>query len=428
MIYLAAFVLACSLIIFAFLRAQVLFHAHPPLARNFSDGILSQPEKSFPPGPFQVPLRTMFRDISLSRTMSDISRPVGSVFTAPGIGTNPRWALELKKKFGPVLGIRNGPFKAIIVQDINAAQEIFVKNWQKINARPDDVFFNVIGGRNLSADNMGYGIAFAEGERWRTNRKFALMKVFGKDKIRLLQDKIQGEIDKFCSWMADVAIGTSSTTAIIAPLTTVSALAMNIIGAISCEIRPDPLYNTEADAAAEKHAKMAKSIMDMLHMANQKSVLLSLNRIFAPLRQLEWAGYPKFFEYEDSRFRFSQPYLSLISFSRNTTTARKLLRELVEQREREIQAQGLPEHPTILDLLVSERLQDAEFVDVDTEDIVSMMFGPFKVACFPTEDHQSTALTLHRLVYCRHWHDERNDQLAAPALSQSARRYEATGC
>jgi hypothetical protein len=53
-----------------------------------------------------------------------------------------------------------------------------------------------------------------------------------------------------------------------------------------------------------------------------------------------------------------------------------MLKQLVEEREKEVDTQGLPERPTILDLLVSSRLQDPEFASVESEDLVSILLGP----------------------------------------------------
>jgi hypothetical protein len=51
------------------------------------------------------------------------------------------------------------------------------------------------------------------------------------------------------------------------------------------------------------------------------------------------------------------------------------MKQLIEDREKEIDSQGLPERPTILDLLVSSRLQDPEFAAIASEDLVTMILG-----------------------------------------------------
>lgn len=63
------------------------------------------------------------------------------------------------------------------------------------------------------------------------------------------------------------------------------------------------------------------------------------------------------------------------SFSRLCQQVRSYSRKLALEREAEIKVNGLPEIPTILDLLVAGRLQDPAFANVELDDLVGIMTG-----------------------------------------------------
>jgi cytochrome P450 len=206
------------------------------------------------------------------------------------IGTNPRVAAALQSKYGPILGYRNGPFSCVITQTPEITTELFVKNSTKVNGRPSDAYFDVFAARSEATGNVGTGIVFATAERWRENRKFALMKAFGKDKTVSLYAKIQDEVADWIDWVDQSLIGKNKSVDFF-PHNTISTLTMNVIGAITCDVRPSSAYASSRAESSPELAKLAALIPHILTILTENGAKLALIRLFPSTRHIESLGW-----------------------------------------------------------------------------------------------------------------------------------------
>jgi hypothetical protein len=321
MIYLAIVALAIVLIAFSILRAQVrastryISHARP-----FLTILHHQPPSAFPPGPMQLPL-SAFRKPSLPFPVMwsyiidvlHFRAIVGNLLNGPMIGTNPRVATALQSKYGPILGFRNGPFSCVITQTPEITTELFVKNSTKVNGRPADVYFDVFAARSEATGNVGTGIVFATAERWRENRKFALMKVFGKDKVASLYGKMQDEVVDWIDWVDQSLIGKNKS-ADIEPHATISSLTMNIIGAITCDVRPSSAYASSRAELSPELIKLSVLIPQILSIVSENGAKMALVRLIPSLRTANSLGFPEWEQYVKTvSLDFTFPVFSLSS-------------------------------------------------------------------------------------------------------------------
>lgn len=268
---------------------------------------------------------------------------------------NVRYITTLKEKYGPLLGCRTGSANYVICQDGEVATELFLKHGLRALGRNDDPYSGVMSGRVQSADGVATGLIFAQGDRWRENRKFALMKVFGQDRIPKLQEKMSEEITAWLNWLDDLIAPSGKTT--IAPNTVASALTMNVIGSIVCDVRPNSMYgnsNIDPDMTT-----LGQGILSVLSVANAGVYALA-NVLIPPLRNYDKFGFPQ--------------------WKKSALDTRALLQRIVERREQEINQVGVPENPTILDMLAHSRLQDPEFAAVETSDIVGILLGTLQIS------------------------------------------------
>ncbi|XP_058835271.1 methyl farnesoate epoxidase-like [Topomyia yanbarensis] len=85
------------------------------------------------------------------------------------------WA-ELVRRFGPVVGLKLGRDRVVIVSGIDAVREFYSK--EELNGRPDGFFFRV------RSFNKRLGVVFTDGEDWDVQRRFTIktLKTLGMGK------------------------------------------------------------------------------------------------------------------------------------------------------------------------------------------------------------------------------------------------------
>uniref|UniRef100_UPI004038D921 cytochrome P450 2B4-like n=1 Tax=Callospermophilus lateralis TaxID=76772 RepID=UPI004038D921 len=95
--------------------------------------------------------------------------------------------LRLKDQYGPVFTVRLGPTPVVVLCGAQAVREALVDQADAFGGRADVAI--------SEKTNRGYGIAFSQGERWRTLRRFALttLRDLGLGR-RSLEERIQEEV------------------------------------------------------------------------------------------------------------------------------------------------------------------------------------------------------------------------------------------
>ncbi|XP_077889473.1 cytochrome P450 2B4 [Ictidomys tridecemlineatus] len=96
-------------------------------------------------------------------------------------------SLQLKDQYGPVFTVRLGPTPVVVLCGAQAVREAPVNQADAFGGRADLAI--------SEKTNRGYGIAFSQGERWRTLRRFALttLRDLGLGR-RSLEERIQEEV------------------------------------------------------------------------------------------------------------------------------------------------------------------------------------------------------------------------------------------
>ncbi|KAM5134069.1 cytochrome P450 2G1-like [Callospermophilus lateralis] len=105
----------------------------------------------------------------------------------PGLGNLLQALLRLKDQYGPVFTVRLGPTPVVVLCGAQAVREALVDQADAFGGRADVAI--------SEKTNRGYGIAFSQGERWRTLRRFALttLRDLGLGR-RSLEEGIQEEV------------------------------------------------------------------------------------------------------------------------------------------------------------------------------------------------------------------------------------------
>ncbi|XP_015352515.2 cytochrome P450 2G1-like, partial [Marmota marmota marmota] len=95
--------------------------------------------------------------------------------------------LRLKDQYGPVFTVRLGPTPLVVLRAAQTVREALVDQADAFGGRADVAI--------SEKTDPGYGIAFSQGERWRTLRRFALttLRDLGLGR-RSLEERIQEEV------------------------------------------------------------------------------------------------------------------------------------------------------------------------------------------------------------------------------------------
>lgn len=218
---------------------------------------------------------------------------VANLFNGTIPGLQSRYLATLRDKYGPIVGFSSLGVNFVVCQEPEITSELFVKNGRKVNAKPADPMLDGLGGKYFSADGQSTGLAMAEGDRWRENRRFAMMTVFGADKIRKLDFKMVPEMAAFVEWL-DAEVMGAAPSAIVDPMELFSTVTLNVIGSICADIRPNSLGKPQDPETAE----FAHNLITMMRLAGgEQDVKTVLNRASSFARRFESFGFPGFLRY-----------------------------------------------------------------------------------------------------------------------------------
>lgn len=96
------------------------------------------------------------------------------------------------KNFGPIVGIRVGNTRLVIVSSRDAVREFY--NIDEMNGRPNGFFYKI------RSFNKRLGVVFTDGEDWDVQRKFSLkiLRKLGMGRANMIE-----QIEKECVEMVD---------------------------------------------------------------------------------------------------------------------------------------------------------------------------------------------------------------------------------
>lgn len=235
--------------------------------------------------------------------------PVGTMY---GQGSLPRYiyAHESAKTRGPVLGGQFGPFRTVMLMDADHIDEFFLKQGNKASGRLgiiNDAVGNALmsvppfsESRELFRSNTanfklfrgvfepvddvgeGYGIAGADGERWRRSRRLAWTSLFTTDRLQKFSGLLEGEVENLIDYISKLG----SAGVAFDPVNVFSNYTLRIISSMAFG---KPLGHYEEGGSEEM---MTTNYINTIFEFMSAKYLRE--RIFKPLRKLPWAGYPNF--------------------------------------------------------------------------------------------------------------------------------------
>ncbi|XP_014676830.1 PREDICTED: cytochrome P450 2C15-like [Priapulus caudatus] len=103
---------------------------------------------------------------------------------------------DMAKIYGPVMSVNIGPRLNVILNDVDAAKEAFLKQGEVFSGRSKLLFFDVFVATILGdARNLNHGVVLSTGKLWKEQRKFSLEKLreFGMGRVSL-EEKIKEEV------------------------------------------------------------------------------------------------------------------------------------------------------------------------------------------------------------------------------------------
>ena len=117
---------------------------------------------SLPSGSDTMAHRCVFWLLSLVHAEPIFTSEVGNMFNGPTPMAYPRWTAEQRAKYGPLFAMSMGPVSFVVGQDAQIANEIMVKNADKLWRRPFDAYTEIFSFKAISTSNEPTGIIFTD--------------------------------------------------------------------------------------------------------------------------------------------------------------------------------------------------------------------------------------------------------------------------